>query len=683
MTALRPDLARCIELFSSERWRERKDAARELLAAVREQPPAPDQLALLVERLLDGLVTPDSVAIRSVCHEVLTGLGTAALPAIRRRLRAHGAGARMIVDLLADVGGADDVPLLAAILVAPGDDNVRASAAAALGALGGADAERALVNVLSDSSEMLRMFALDALARLGVALPPERLAPLVADPVTRRAAVAVLGHCGDPAAAPTLVAHLGDPMAGVRAAAAVAVVRLQSALALRGDPLGVSAALTAGDGEPLRARIRELVEHRSLEVKLAALTLAGALADAGALPHVLRAMSDPELRERAVEFAAGLGAAAVPVLVDMVDQTLPEQQGELFMLIGGLGPAAGHPRLCEALTAALSGPDGHAAAMAATALGRVGGIEALAALGRALALDGPAGEAAAVGFAAVAERTVGSRLSRIEGYLPAEAATATGALARNLCRAFGMLGRGGDVAFVGPLVARLSDPDVSVRLLAARALGQIGGEHEGVAALALALHDGDAAVRAAACRSLGQIGAAVTVPDLLQASRDPSASVRAAALHALVGLDSPIALARLREVVLADPSPAVVIQAIAGLSRSHSDQDLVMLMSLCRAPDPEVVKAAARGLSRSNSHRATAAVLGLLEHPRWDVRWAAAEALGDRGDRTALAPLRRVQAVEPDPLVRQVLATAIARLEAPPPPPPGESEDAGEGAPQQ
>src|SRR5690606_26505461 len=128
-------------------------------------------LAVLVERLLDGLVTPDSVATRSVCHEVLAGIGSAAVPSIRRRLRAAGPGARMVVDLLADVGDADDVPLLVGILAAPGDDNVRASAAAALGALGGPDAARALTDVLTDSSEMLRLFALDALARLGVALP--------------------------------------------------------------------------------------------------------------------------------------------------------------------------------------------------------------------------------------------------------------------------------------------------------------------------------------------------------------------------------------------------------------------------------------------------------------------------------------------------------------------------------
>lgn len=664
MTTLRPDLARCYDRFASEGWRERKQAARDLLAAVKEQPPAPDELAVLVERLLDGLVTPDSVAMRSACHEVLAGIGVACVPSIRRRLRAGGPGRRMVVDLLADVGTDDDVPLLAAILAAPGDDNVRASAAAALGALGGPAAARALTDVLSDSSEMLRLFALDALARLGVPLPIDRLAPLLADPVTRRAAAALLGLSADPAAAGELARLLGDAMPGVRAAAAVALVKLHAALSTRasGRPLAVAEALAAVDGDALRLQLRELALHRQTEVKLAALALAGALGDAGVLPNVLKAMSDPDLRERAVEFAAGLGDAALPVLVDMVDQAAPEALGDLFLLAGAIGSAGGHPRLCEAMVAALTGPDAHAACMAATALGRIGGADVLPALARALTLDGPAGEAAAVAFAAAATRSLGRRHGLVAPYLP-DGSGAYGPLARNLCRVFGLLGRDGDLAFVPLLIARLGDPDPGVRLLAARALGQITGEHEGTAALILALHDDDPGVRAAACRGLGQLGAAEAAPALLVASRDVHPSVRAAAVQALVTLDNPIALARLREVVLADAAPVVVIQAIAGLSRSGSDQDLVLLMSLTRAHDHEIVKAAARGLARRSAHRATAAVLGLLEHPRWDVRWAAAEALAERGDPTALAPLRRVHAVEPDPLVRQVLAAATQRLE--------------------
>jgi HEAT repeat protein len=227
----------------------------------------------------------------------------------------------------------------------------------------------------------------------------------------------------------------------------------------------------------------------------------------------------------------------------------------------------------------------------------------------------------------------------------------------------GALGHGEAAPFVPPLVALLGGEEAGVRVAAATALGHIGGEHEGVTALCLALADDHPAVRAAACRSLGRLGAAAACQALLQASADDSTEVRAAAVQALVSLDNPVALARLREIVLSDSAPGVVIPALAGLGHSGSDLDLTMLMSLCRSSDHEVAKAAARGLVRFSAHRATAAVLGLLDHERWDVRWAAAEVLAERGDLTALAPLRRVQAVEHDPLVRQVLGGAVGRLE--------------------
>ena len=243
------------------------------------------------------------------------------------------------------------------------------------------------------------------------------------------------------------------------------------------------------------------------------------------------------------------------------------------------------------------------------------------------------------------------------------AGAATGAAAKNLCRVLGALGRGGDTLFVPPLVALLGAGDPLVRVAAARALGQVVGEHEGVTALTMALADTDAGVRAAACRSLGKLGAGAACQALLAVTTDDSAQVRAAAVQALVSLDNPVGLARLREIVLADSAAIVVIPAIAGLGRAGGDIDLTLLMSLCGSSDHEVAKAAARGLVRFPAHRATAAVLGLLAHDRWDVRWAAAEVLAERGDLTALAPLRQVQRQETDPLVRQVLASAVARLE--------------------
>ncbi len=207
----------------------------------------------------------------------------------------------------------------------------------------------------------------------------------------------------------------------------------------------------------------------------------------------------------------------------------------------------------------------------------------------------------------------------------------------------------------------MGSADVGVRIAAALAIGLLEGEHEGVGALSFALADEEPQVRAAACRSLASAPAAV--PSLLSATSDDSPQVRTAAVQALVELDNPVALARLRAIIAEEPVPSVVVAAIAGLGNSALDQDLTMLMSLCTSADWEVVKAAARALTSFAAHRATAALLGLLGHARWDVRWTAAEVLEQRRDGTALASLRVAFEHEEDRLVREVLARSIASVE--------------------
>lgn len=663
MNPLPPELERLLARFSGEGWRERKQAVKDLQAALERSPPPAGAFEALLERLLDGL-TAESVPARSTCHEMLVYLGPRGLEGALRRLQLGGRGARMYVDLLADIGGPEQVPLLTEVLLrASADDNVRASAAAALGAIGGPVAERALRDALASSSDMLQLFALDALRSIGASLAVATLRPLVDNAVTRRAATSLLAHSPAPEALTLLLALLRDSMAGVRAAAALALVTLDAALVDQGQPDAVASALADSLDDGLRPLLRELVGHRQIEVKIAALELCRMTREAGALRHVLPAMSDPVVRERAVGLVASLGAAAGPALAELLPQVPATALADYFALIGALGDsdAPAPPRLIAALIAGLAHPDAGTACVAAGALGRLGDAAAFAPLAEALAAPDPLGEAAADALAGLAQRH-GPGAPPVQALLRG-AAMATGARARNLCRVLAAVGHGEESPFVPPLVALLGGDEAGVRVAAATALGAIAGEHEGVTALCLALADEHPTVRAAACRSLGQLGAASACQALLQASADDSAQVRAAAVQALVSLDNPVALARLREIVLSDSAPGVVIPALAGLGHSGSDLDLTMLMSLCRSSDHEVAKAAARGLVRFSAHRATAAVLGLLDHERWDVRWAAAEVLAERGDLTALAPLRRVQAVEPDPLVRQVLGGAVGRLE--------------------
>jgi HEAT repeat protein len=302
--------------------------------------------------------------------------------------------------------------------------------------------------------------------------------------------------------------------------------------------------------------------------------------------------------------------------------------------------------------------DENARCAAAEALGMVGGRSATGALYRAMAEDGPPGEIAAAALAEIALRVRGLQQDDVM-LIVGQTWPQHGALARNLCR---VVGRLQSIDHVPHLVSLLGSVDADVRVAAAQALGRISGEHEGVGALSFALADEEPQVRAAACRSLGKLGLPQSCQSLLSATADPSPQVRAAAVQALVAIDNPIALPRMREVIADDPVPTVIVHAIAGLGSSGLDQDLTMLMSLCISSEHEVVKAAVRALVNFKAHRATAALLGLLDHPRWDVRWAAADALGQRGDETALEPVRRAGERETDELVKQELLKAADRI---------------------
>jgi HEAT repeat protein len=648
----------CIARFSDEGWRERKQATQELIHLIEHEAPDQPTLERLLDTLLDGVLQSDSVSARAACQEVLTQLGRVSVPRVLARVDAAVPETRLLVDLLGVIGSEAEVPLLCELLNDErADANLRASAATALGALNGTQAIDALTELLQAESEMLQLYALDALRSARARVSVKAVAPLLENPIMRKAAVAVLGNGGSPEAVPALVPLLGDAMAGVRAAAVVALAVLHRDLEGAGKGNAVPSGVE-GLSEGVRARVRETIDHRDPEVRGAAIVVATMLRDAGAVPRLMKHMDDPVVYEQAVSLVSRLGNAANGALVEAADHLEAGNREQLLRLIGAIRAEVIDPRLLDLLRDGLEDPVEAVASAAADALRNVGGRASMAALYRCCADEGGLGEHAADALAEIAARVGSSRhdelLLIIGDSWPHE-----GALARNLCRVVGKLGI---VDYVPPLVSMLGSSDAQVRVAAAHALGHIEGDHEGVGALCFALADEEQHVRAAACRSLGLLASPQSCQPLLSATSDPSPLVRAAAVQALVVIDNPVALARMREIVLDDPSPTVVVQAIAGLGSSRVDQDLNLLMSLCSSEDHEVVKAAARGLTHYGAHRATAALLGLLSHDRWDVRWAAAEVLAGRGDITALAPLRRALEVERDELVREVLGRAVDSL---------------------
>lgn len=645
-----------VAMLTAPRWRERKEAVSKLREAVADDRDRAEVMTPLAEVLLDGLLSPDELEGRAACHEVLVAMAPLSTAAVVARLERPGVPPRLLVDLLGVLGDRSAVPRCAALLSSPTEDpNLRASAASALGRLGGPVALDALRKALRDESQMLVVHVLDALDAMEAAVEIEDLERLFADPFTRKPVALLLGHSRSPSALPLLISALEDPMGGVRAAAVLGLAKLGEGM-LEDKP-GLVAAALARVSRDARANLRELVLHHDLTVCRAAIQLVTWARDVDAAGPVLEAMEDPLVHELAFGFVEAAGPMVGEVLREADAHSSEARPEHLLRLLGAIDPAAIDEASLDLLAQGLSDSDEDVALAAAEALARVGMRGALPELYRAMAEEGRRGEAAAEAMAAVLQRVgdaAGTEVSMIVGTHWPD----MGDLARNLCRVVGALG---SPRYAARLVSMMGSADVGVRIAAALAIGQLEGEHEGVGALSFALADEEPQVRAAACRSLARAPAAVA--SLLSATSDDSPQVRTAAVQALVELDNPVALARLRAIIAEDPMPSVVVAAIAGLGNSALDQDLTMLMSLCTSADWEVVKAAARALTSFAAHRATAALLGLLAHLRWDVRWTAAEVLEQRGDPTALASLRVALEHEEDRLVRDVLARAIESVE--------------------
>jgi HEAT repeat protein/lysophospholipase L1-like esterase len=208
-----------------------------------------------------------------------------------------------------------------------------------------------------------------------------------------------------------------------------------------------------------------------------------------------------------------------------------------------------------------------------------------------------------------------------------------------------------------PPLARLRDPDPSIRAATARALGNAGADTASVVpALAHALTDREPAVRAAAAWALGGFGAEASpaVPQLTDALADETPAVRAGAAHTL-GAIGPGARSAASALVprLGDAAEEVRWRAEDALARVGPDpaSTLPALLPLLADPNGPGRGGAASVIARMGpaARSAMPALLAALSDARGAVRWKAAWALGQIGpEARAAVPALTALVRDPD-----------------------------------
>jgi len=648
-------IAFLVEALGDDGWRVRKEAAARL-AGWRDRPRA-------AEALVDGLGEPDNVGRRNAAIEALVAIGSEAVDPLTRALAGKPEHRKVLIDTLGLIGDSSGAAALEPFLE-DGDANVQVAAAEALGQIGGAQAQAALKRALGRPAPILLALAvLDGLNRSGAHLALADLAPLAGEPMLRAAVLEAMARSGDPNALPRLAAALADPGRNVRESAIRALADLHARIGEE-EQKRFAAALPL-DPAAVQALVQALLEG-TLGVQRAAAQVLGLLRRVEAVRPLVLALGDAELREPAARALVAIGSRGLETLVALAPDLESRLRAEVYALLPRFGPQSAEPRVQALLYEALEDEDGDAAAGAAIALGEAGSRDALAPLLRALERGEPLAGAAAVALGRLGTRhydqvriLISSRglhgpdapyLCRVLGacgraedaaLLRVALGADAPAVRRAAAEALASLPLEGDSSksreIDEALLFALADESAEVRAQAARALGLHARAMtaEAVDALERAAHDPEIAVRVAAARAVGQIAKAAKSPRALEVLRR-----------------------------LADaPEAAAAVPALEALGQLPPDgDDDARLLRALAGEDAEIVKAATRALGgRAGSRAAAQARKGLeiaLADRRWDVRCAAAQALGEHG-----APAHPIlyahRSIEKDPLVLEAIDGAL------------------------
>ncbi|MET0592353.1 MAG: HEAT repeat domain-containing protein, partial [Polyangiaceae bacterium] len=361
------------------------------------------------------------------------------------------------------------------------DAGVRQLAASAMGASGAQEAVGPLLGHLDDPTASVRAEVAQALARIGDASAAVPLIGKVGDsaPEVRRAVVRALGELGDARASSALILALRDNVASVRVEALTALGRL-------------------GSQEAVLA-IAPLVEERALpEVRVAALSALGKIGSEAAVKALIRSLASEDAAAKNSSVRDALetsGANAVGPLLAALDT------------FGQANVAAGAALVLGAMKAPGAGP-AIVKAMHKGSLAPYAGLRALALLADPSTLP-----------------TVLELLSDSNQVVRRQAVLTVASLldpARKDGRA------------VEPLVAALRDPRASIeeREELLRALGRTGAPRA-IEILVPLANSKSLVQRIAAIDALGEIGKGGQDAELLRALGDDNASVRLHAALAL------------------------------------------------------------------------------------------------------------------------------------------------------
>jgi HEAT repeat protein len=481
------------------------------------------------------------------------------------------------------------------------------------------------------------------------------------DPDVRRGAVGVLGLMGDRRALPQLFRALEDPDETVRAVAV-------SALGEVGDPASLEALLAALQG-------MEPGLHAEFTVSLAIEAL-GRLGDRAIEPlrrllkserkafgAMVGSTADLEVKRAAVQALGHIGAAAVPTLIDALEDI--EVRADALSALGASRDPAAFDPLISAVESRNSLEGSYVlAGKAVQALGSLGDPRAIPFL---LAVEGLDQYRALDAIASIGgPEAVHSLLAALQDRLPERRSRA--ALA---------LGRLEGAQVTTQLEATLDDPDLEVRLAAATSLERLGfdpaalrSKRPPTAELLTALVHAAPIIRAEAAHQLGKRHDPQVADALAGAMGDVDAAVAQAAQMALASLGDSRAVGPLGERLFTFGNwvTDAFLTAIGSLGSSWTvEPPSERLFRWSARATNAVERDVAEALGKIPDAESARLLIDALDDEDDSAYPSVVSALVALGE-AAVSPLLEVLR-EPDPRFRSIVGSVLAGIGAPAVPP--------------
>jgi len=570
-------------------WRVRKVAIEGLLSLPDNEKAIPS--------LLLALEADDNVGKRNSAQEALIAMGKKALPFLLRSVQHRNHEVRKFIsDILGEIGDGSAIGVLSKKLLWDKDENVRVSAAEALGKLGRKEAIPyllKLVNKNNKSSLMLVYTALESLGKLGKKghhIPIALLKSAVKDPILRKGALDAMGWSKSNKAIPYLIRGLKDKNKAVREASLVALVNLASALPgpMKGKlKRQMGAAIT---DDTYRQIIRSL-ESYNIDVQRAAVYVLGWTKRDEAILSLVRLGAGEEALSDAVCASIGdIGIKCLPVLL----KAFPNFDAQARALVARALIEVPGDSTKEALLSFLMDEDHAVRVQASLSLGRLfSRKEAPAEIIKSLVrgLDDSeeevqkASREALLVFGHYSRKKVIEALTRI----PVQSSSIQ---KKNAIEIIGVVGGREEL---NHLFFALKDENPAVRRSALQALGSLGYK-EAIDHMKVSLADEDPQVRIASVMVLGQIGGGKAIKYLVLALDDEDPKVRCAALRAFRGISGPGPDDAIRSALL-DPDTLVAVTAIEALRDRREGEFLRGLRRMLSHPSEDVRLEAVRSLA--------------------------------------------------------------------------------------